>query len=216
MSVSCVLCAAEVAVYSTPVFKGGGGTDKWGRKLECWPWLASWPAQLEDSGPVGVLPCWTLGRATHAAWPGRSCSAVCIWQSSCWCTAPMSLGMTLIRVNTLAFRLIGKDGSHRIKKNCFGSMNLVFGSEVVLLGFWEYIVSPAYGYIELALVKCSNDGGPGPRHNMKGDPGSSIFSMLVVYYLYLLTSSQNLVTGGLVGTPSPPSNQPGLPPSPLG
>jgi hypothetical protein len=41
-------------------------------------------------------------------------------------------------------------------------------------------VSPAYGYIESALVKCSNDGGPGPRHNMKGDPGSSIFSMLVV------------------------------------
>ena len=37
-------------------------------------------------------------------------------------------------------------------------------------------VSPAYGYIELALVKCSNEGGPGPRHNMKGDPGSSIFS----------------------------------------
>ena len=48
-------------------------------------------------------------------------------------------------------------------------------------------VLPAYGYIELALVKCSNDGGPGPRHNMKGDPRSSIFSMLVVYYLHLLT-----------------------------
>jgi len=49
-------------------------------------------------------------------------------------------------------------------------------------------VSPAYGFIALALVKCSNDGGPGPRHNMKEDPGSSIFSMLVVYgcYLYLL------------------------------
>jgi hypothetical protein len=46
---------------------------------------------------------------------------------------------------------------------------------------------PTYGYIALALVKCSNDGGPGPRHNMKEDPGSSIFGMLVVYgcYLYL-------------------------------
>ncbi len=40
------------------------------------------------------------------------------------------------------------------------------------------VVSPAYGFIVLALVKCSNDGGPGPRHNMKEDPGSSIFSML--------------------------------------
>ena len=50
------------------------------------------------------------------------------------------------------------------------------------------VVSPAYGFIALALVKCSNNGGPGPRHNMKEDPGSSIFSMLVVggCYLYLL------------------------------
>jgi hypothetical protein len=47
------------------------------------------------------------------------------------------------------------------------------------------IVSPAYGYIGSALVKCSNDGGPGPRHNMKGDPGSSIFSMPMVYGYYL-------------------------------
>jgi hypothetical protein len=66
------------------------------------------------------------------------------------------------------------------------------------------VVSPAYGYIGLALVKCSNDGGPGPRHNMKEDPGSSIFSMLVVYYLHLLTSSQNQVTGRISGDPLPP------------
>jgi hypothetical protein len=79
-------------------------------------------------------------------------------------------------------------------------------------------VSPAYGFIELALVKCSNDGGPGPRHNMKGDPGSSIFSMLVAYYLHLLTSSENQVTGRISGDPPPPSNQhgPSPPPSPLG
>ncbi len=52
------------------------------------------------------------------------------------------------------------------------------------------VVPTKYGYIVFALVKCSNDGGPGPRHNMKEDPGSSIFSMLVVYgyYLHLLTS----------------------------
>ncbi len=49
-------------------------------------------------------------------------------------------------------------------------------------------MSPAYGFAALALVKCSNEGGPGPRYNRKEDPGSSIFSMLVVYgyYLYLL------------------------------
>jgi hypothetical protein len=51
----------------------------------------------------------------------------------------MSLGMTLIRANTLAFGLIGKDGPHGIIKICFGNMNLAFGSEVALLGFWEYM-----------------------------------------------------------------------------
>ncbi len=33
-------------------------------------------------------------------------------------------------------------------------------------------VSPAYGYVSLALVMHSNEGGPGPRYNMKEDPGS--------------------------------------------
>jgi hypothetical protein len=51
----------------------------------------------------------------------------------------MSLGMMLIRANTLAFSLIFKDGPKGIIKICFGNMNLVFGSEVVLLGFWEYM-----------------------------------------------------------------------------
>jgi hypothetical protein len=49
------------------------------------------------------------------------------------------LGITLIRANTLAFGLIGKDGPHRIIKICFGNMNLLFGSEVAQLGFWEYM-----------------------------------------------------------------------------
>ncbi len=30
-------------------------------------------------------------------------------------------------------------------------------------------MSPAYGFSALALVKCSNEEGPGPRHNMKED-----------------------------------------------
>jgi hypothetical protein len=51
----------------------------------------------------------------------------------------MSLGMTLIRANTLAYGLIGKDGPQRIIKICVGNMNLVFGSEVALIGFWEYM-----------------------------------------------------------------------------
>ncbi len=44
-----------------------------------------------------------------------------------------------------------------------------------LIPIWLFqksgIVSPAYGFSALALVKCSNEGGPGPRHNMKEDPG---------------------------------------------
>jgi hypothetical protein len=51
----------------------------------------------------------------------------------------MSLGMTLIRANTLAYGLIGKDGPQRVIKICVGNMNLVFGSEVALIGFWEYM-----------------------------------------------------------------------------
>jgi hypothetical protein len=38
-------------------------------------------------------------------------------------------------------------------------------------------VSPAYGFSALALVKCSNEGGPGPRPNMKEDPGTSTLIM---------------------------------------
>ena len=39
------------------------------------------------------------------------------------------------------------------------------------------IVSPAYGFSALALVKCSNEEGPGPRHNTKEDPGTSSLVM---------------------------------------
>jgi hypothetical protein len=86
---------------------------------------------------------------------------------------------------------------------------------------WSSInVSPTYGYIESALVKCSNDEGLGPKYNREEDPGSSIFSMLMVYgcYLHLLTFSGKQVTGRINGDPFPPSNQAGLspPPSPLG
>ncbi len=67
--------------------------------------------------------------------------------SSCQYTALMSLGMTLIRANTIAFGLIGKDGPHGIIKICCGNMNLVFGSEVALLGFWGIYVSNSIPHI---------------------------------------------------------------------
>ena len=80
-------------------------------------------------------------------------------------------------------------------------------------------VSPAYGYIRSAPIKCSNDGGPGPRHTMKRDPGYSIFSMPVVYgyYLHLLTSSEKRVIGRISENPLPPfkppwAEPPSLPP----
>jgi hypothetical protein len=65
----------------------------------------------------------------------------------------------------------------------------------------KLLVSPTYGYIESALVKCSNDEGLGPRYNREEDPGSSIFSMLMVYgcYLHLLTFSEKQVTGRING-----------------
>jgi len=83
-------------------------------------------------------------------------------------------------------------------------------------------VSPAYGYIRSAPIKCSNDGGPGPRHTMKRDPGYSIFSMPVVYgyYLHLLTSSEKRVIGRISENPLPPfkppwAEPPSLPPQHL-
>ncbi len=42
-------------------------------------------------------------------------------------------------------------------------------------------VSPASGYVSLGLVEYSNEGGPGPRYNMKEVPGSSTLIMLVVH-----------------------------------
>jgi hypothetical protein len=69
-------------------------------------------------------------------------------------------------------------------------------------------VSPAYGYVLLALVKCSNEGGPGPRYNMKEVPGSSTLTMLVVhgYHLYLmpLFSEAGDKETNSVGLPLPP------------
>ncbi len=48
-----------------------------------------------------------------------------------------SLGRTLISASTLAFVLIGKYRPHRIMEKTLGNMNLVIGSKVALLGFWE-------------------------------------------------------------------------------
>jgi hypothetical protein len=50
-------------------------------------------------------------------------------------------------------------------------------------------VSPAYGYVSLALVKYSNEGGPGPRYKMKEVPGS-ILIMLVVHAYPMPLSSE--------------------------
>ncbi len=61
-------------------------------------------------------------------------------------------------------------------KNCKTILKFSKGKIIVRIS-----VSPAYGYIGSALVKCSNEGGLGPRYNREEDPGSSIFSMLMVY-----------------------------------
>ena len=49
-------------------------------------------------------------------------------------------------------------------------------------------MSPGYGFSALALVKCSNEEGPGPRHNMKEDPGTFTLIMKREHgcHLYLM------------------------------
>ncbi len=80
-------------------------------------------------------------------------------------------------------------------------------------------VSPAYGYVSLALVKCSNEGGPGPRYNRKEVPGSSTLTMLVGhgYHLYLmpLFSEAGDWTTSVDPLPPPQTNLGKAPPLPL-
>jgi hypothetical protein len=65
-------------------------------------------------------------------------------------------------------------------------------------------VSPAYGYVSLALVKFSNEGGQGPGYNMKEVPGSSTQIMLVVQmYLMPLFSKAGDQETSSVGLPPP-------------
>jgi hypothetical protein len=68
-------------------------------------------------------------------------------------------------------------------------------------------VSPASGYVSLGLVKYSNEGGPGPRYNMKEVPGSSTLTMLVVhaYPMPLFSEAGDQETSS-VGLPPPQSN----------
>ena len=78
-------------------------------------------------------------------------------------------------------------------------------------------MSPAYRYVSLALVKCSNEGGPGPRYNMKEDSGSSTLIMLKVHgcHLYLMPrfSEAGDNRNRRMGLPPPPE-QPGQSPLP--
>ena len=78
-------------------------------------------------------------------------------------------------------------------------------------------MSPAYGCDLLALVKHSNEGGPGPRYNMKEDPGSYTLIMLKVHgcHLYLMPrfSEAGDNRNRRMGLPPPPE-QPGQSPLP--
>ncbi len=73
-------------------------------------------------------------------------------------------------------------------------------------------VSPAYGYVLLALVMHSNEGGPGPRYNMKEDPGSSTPTMLVVHahHLYLMPLFSEAGDKRTRGMDLPPPHQSNL------
>ncbi len=65
-------------------------------------------------------------------------------------------------------------------------------------------VSPAYGYVLLALVKYNNEGGPGPRYNMKEVPGSILIMLVVQMYPMPLFSVAGDEETSSVGLPPPP------------
>ncbi len=91
---SLLFCVPQRGLCTVHLYWSRGGTDKWGRKLECWPWLASWPAQLEDSGPVGLIftmmgagkgnPCcltWKeLVSWEHLAIPASGIQHIVVWE----------------------------------------------------------------------------------------------------------------------------------------
>ena len=66
-------------------------------------------------------------------------------------------------------------------------------------------MSPAYGYVSLALVKYSNEGGPGPRYNMKEVPGSILLIILTVhaYPMPLFSEAGDKETRGMWARPPP-------------
>ena len=80
-------------------------------------------------------------------------------------------------------------------------------------------VSPAYGFSALALVKCSNEGGPGPRHNMKEDPGTFTLIMKREHgcHMYLMPwfSESGDNRNRRMGLPPHQSNQDRTPSHPL-
>ena len=75
-------------------------------------------------------------------------------------------------------------------------------------------VSPADGYVSLALVKHSNKGGLGPRYNMKEDPGSSTLIMLKVHgcHLYLMPGFPEAGDKNHLALPSGYQSKPGKAP----
>ncbi len=88
-------------------------------------------------------------------------------------------------------------------------------TKIVLLYF--FFVSPAYGNVSLALVKYSNEGGPGPRYNMKEVPGSILIMLAVHAYpmpLFSEAGDQDTSSVAFPPPPPPPSDQPGQGPLP--
>jgi hypothetical protein len=71
-------------------------------------------------------------------------------------------------------------------------------------------VSPAYGNVSLALVKYRNEGGPGPRYNMKEVPGSTLIMLVVHAYPEPLSSEAGDQKTRSVGLPPPPPHQSNL------
>jgi hypothetical protein len=87
-----------------------------------------------------------------------------------------------------------------------------------LLSTRKVPVPPTYGCFSLALVMHSNEGGPGPRHNMKEDPGSSTLIMKREHGQEVSCDPGQVIrileVHQLPSPSPPPSEQPGQSPLP--
>ena len=87
--------------------------------------------------------------------------------------------------------------------NAYICLHLSIRIKNILIHLVTQCVACIWRYI-MALVKYGNEGGPGPRYNMKEVPGSTLIMLIVHAYPVPLSSEAGDQKTSGVGLPPPP------------